>query len=94
MWQEELKKKGWNIDNGGEFGYIPLAVIRVSTAEQFITSLLKKQSKQEQINAMLDVLEDISKFPYSPSQLVPWNHILVEINKKITEIKALNAPEP
>ena len=57
-------------------------------------SLLKKQSKQEQINAMLDVLEDISKFPYSPSQLVPWNHILVEINKKITEIKALNAPEP
>ena len=60
----------------------------------FITSLLKKQSKQEQINAMLDVLEDISKFPYSPSQLVPWNHILVEINKKITEIKALNAPEP
>ena len=42
-WQEELKKKGWDIDNGGEFGYIPLAVIRVSTAEQFITSLLKKQ---------------------------------------------------
>ena len=65
----------------------------ITSLETFITSLLKKQSKQEQINAMLDVLEDISKFPYSPSQLVPWNHILVEINKKITEIKALNAPD-
>ena len=65
----------------------------LDSVEELITSLLKKQSKQEQINAMLDVLEDISKFPYSPSQLVPWNHILVEINKKITEIKALNAPD-
>ena len=57
--------------------------------DTLITSLLKKHSKQEQIDAMLDVLEDISKFPYSPSQLVPWNHILVEINKKIKEIKEL-----
>ena len=50
---------------------------------------IEQQIKQEQIDAMLDVLEDISKFPYSPSQLVPWNHILVEINKKIKEIKEL-----
>ena len=94
-WQEELKVKlhQYSIWKNKKEGDCP-ELVTEETILNIVTSLLKKQSKQEQINAMLDVLEDISKFPYSPSQLVPWNHILVEINKKITEIKALNAPEP
>ena len=96
----ELEKKTWGDDlrevfYSKEFGHIDghewmMSDKSLEILKTFITELLRKQN----CDAMLDILNDIKDFPYSKSQLVPWNHILVEINKKIKEIEILNAKEP
>ena len=88
MSRKEFYEKHTKTENGMYPGQQDVAC-SVTTPPIQLWQWIEQQIKQEQIDAMLDVLEDISKFPYSPSQLVPWNHILVEINKKIKEIKEL-----